>query len=88
MLSAVITALLFVVMLLIVASFVIGALREHQRHLQSQAAQKVNSSQFKAPTNPPGTGDGDIAVSGWVGRRFREVAFPFPYFFTNLLVQA
>jgi len=50
MLSAVITALLFVVMLLIVASFVIGALRERQRHLQSQAAQKQSSSQFKAPT--------------------------------------
>ena len=49
MLSAVITALLYVVMLLIVASFVIGALREHQRHLQSQAAQKRSSSQFKAP---------------------------------------
>ena len=38
MLSAVITALLFIVMLLIVASFVIGALSERQRHLQSQAA--------------------------------------------------
>ena len=50
MLSAVITALLFVVMLLIVASFVIGALRERQRHLQSQAAQKQRSSQFKTPT--------------------------------------
>jgi hypothetical protein len=50
MLSAVITALLFVVMLLIVASFVVGALRVRQRHLQSQAAQKRNSSQFKAPT--------------------------------------
>jgi len=49
MLSAVITALMFVVMLLIVASFVIGALRERQRHLQSQAAQKRSSSQFKAP---------------------------------------
>lgn len=49
MLSAVISALLFVVMLLIVASFVIGALRERQRHLQSQAAQKQSSSQFKAP---------------------------------------
>ena len=50
MLSAVITALLFVVMLLIVASFVISALRERQRHLQSQAAQERSSSQFKAPT--------------------------------------
>jgi hypothetical protein len=50
MLSAVITALLFIVMLLIVASFVVGALRERQRHLQSQAAQKRSSSQFKAPT--------------------------------------
>ena len=50
MLSAVITALLFVVMLLIVASFVIGALRERQRHSQSQAAQKHSLSQFKAPT--------------------------------------
>ncbi len=49
MLSAVITALLFIVMLLIVASFVIGALREHQRHLQSQTAQVRSSSQFKAP---------------------------------------
>src|SRR5438128_12666595 len=34
------------------------------------------------------TGDCSIAVSGWVSRRFREAAFPFPYFFTNLLVQA
>jgi hypothetical protein len=50
MLSAVITALLFVVMLLIVASFIIGALRERQRHLQSQAAQKRSLTQFKAPT--------------------------------------
>jgi len=46
----VITALLFVVMLLIVASFVIGAVREHKRHLQSQVTQKQSSSQFKAPT--------------------------------------
>src|SRR5215471_1486859 len=50
MLSAVITALLFIVMLMIVASFIISALRERQRHLQSQAAQKRSSSQFKAPT--------------------------------------
>lgn len=50
MLSTVITALLFVVMLLIVASFVIGALRERQRHLQLQEKQKHNSSQFNGPT--------------------------------------
>ena len=50
MLSAVITALLFVVMLLIVASFVIGALRERQRHLPSQTAQRQSSSLFKTPT--------------------------------------
>ncbi len=49
MLSAVITALLFVVMLLIVASFVIGALHERQRHLLSQATPERSSSQFKAP---------------------------------------
>jgi len=49
MLSAVITALLFVLMLLIVASFVIGALRERQRHLQSQALQERSLTQFKAP---------------------------------------
>ncbi len=51
MLSAVITASLFVVMLLIVASFVVGALRERQRHLQSQKQeeQKRKSSQFKTP---------------------------------------
>jgi len=49
MLSAVITALLFVVMLLIVASLVVGALRERQRHLQSQKEQKRNTLQFKAP---------------------------------------
>src|SRR2546429_7102306 len=48
MLSAVITALLFVVMLLIVASFVIGALRERQRHLLAQATPERSSSQFKA----------------------------------------
>ncbi|HYB02775.1 MAG TPA: hypothetical protein VED37_21285 [Ktedonobacteraceae bacterium] len=50
MLSAVITALLFVVMLLIVASLVVGALRERQRHLQSQKEQKRNTLQFKATT--------------------------------------
>ncbi len=49
MLSAVITALLFVVMLLIVASFVIGALHERQRHLLSQVTPERSSSQFKAP---------------------------------------
>ncbi len=55
MLSAVITALLFIVMLLIVASFVIGALLERQRHLQSQEEQKRQSSQFKTsiPFNAP-----------------------------------
>jgi hypothetical protein len=37
MLTAVITALLFIVMLLIVASFVASALREHRRHLRMQA---------------------------------------------------
>ncbi len=49
MLSAVITALLFIVMLLIVVSFVASALREHRRHLQSLATQEQVSSQFKAP---------------------------------------
>jgi hypothetical protein len=49
MLSAVITALLLVVMLLIVVSFVAGALRERQRHLQALATQERSSSQFKAP---------------------------------------
>ncbi len=50
MLSAVITALLFVVMLLIVASLVVGVLHERQRHLQSQREQTRTLSQFKAPT--------------------------------------
>ncbi len=50
MLSAVITALLFVVMLLIVASLVAGALRERRRHLQSQKQQERNIPQFKSPT--------------------------------------
>jgi hypothetical protein len=49
MLTAVITALLFVVMFLVVASLVIGALRERQRHLHSQEERKRSSSQFKAP---------------------------------------
>ena len=49
MLSAVITALLFIVMLLIVASFVVGALRARQRHLQALATQGRSLSQFKAP---------------------------------------
>ena len=49
MLSAVITALLFFLMLLIVASFVIGALRERKRHLQSQALEERSLIQFKAP---------------------------------------
>ena len=62
MLSAVITALLFVVMLLIVASFVIGALRERQRHLEAQAAQKQSSSQFKAPAQFRATGQQVSAV--------------------------
>lgn len=44
MLSAVITALLFIVMLLIVASFVIGALREHRRHLQTLVTQAPDLS--------------------------------------------
>jgi hypothetical protein len=39
MLSAVITALLFIVMLLIVASFVTSAMRERRRHLQTITAQ-------------------------------------------------
>jgi hypothetical protein len=39
MLSAVITALLFIVMLLIVASFVASALQERRRHLQTITAQ-------------------------------------------------
>jgi hypothetical protein len=49
MLSAVITALLFIVMLLIVVSFVASALRERRRHLQVLAAQEQSSYQFKAP---------------------------------------
>src|SRR5947208_6925204 len=49
MLSAVITALLFFLMLLIVASFVFGALRERKRHLQSQALQERSLIQCKAP---------------------------------------
>jgi hypothetical protein len=40
MLTAVITALLFVVMSLIVASFVASALREHRRHLRTQAVRE------------------------------------------------
>ena len=44
MLSAVITALLFIVMLLIVASFVVGALRQHRRHLQTLATQAPDLS--------------------------------------------
>src|SRR5260370_32495074 len=39
MLSAVITALLLVVMLLVVASFVFGAWRERKRHLQMLTSQ-------------------------------------------------
>jgi hypothetical protein len=49
MLSAVITALLLIVMLLIVASFVTSALREHRRYLQVLVTQAQSSSQFKAP---------------------------------------
>ena len=45
MLSAVITALLFIVMSLIVASFVASALLEHRRHLRTQAAHARNWSQ-------------------------------------------
>ncbi len=45
MLSAVITALLFIVMLLIVASFVASALRERRRHLRTLAAQAQDWSQ-------------------------------------------
>src|SRR6266852_1332786 len=46
MLSAVITALLLVVMLLIVASFVFGAWRERKRHLQMLTAQTPEWSLF------------------------------------------
>ncbi len=46
MLTAVITALLFIVMLLIVASFVASALREHRCHLRTQAAQVQAWSQL------------------------------------------
>src|SRR5690349_6207862 len=49
MLSAVITALLFIVMLLIVASFVTSALHERRRYLQVPVTQAQSSSQFKAP---------------------------------------
>ncbi|HWZ18740.1 MAG TPA: hypothetical protein VNW73_08080, partial [Ktedonobacteraceae bacterium] len=62
MLSAVITALLFVVMLLIVASFVIGAVRERKRHLLSQVAQKQSSSQFREPTQFKAPGQQVTAV--------------------------
>jgi hypothetical protein len=50
MLSAMITALVFVVMLLIVASFVFGAVRERKRHIQILAIQERNLSQFKTPS--------------------------------------
>jgi hypothetical protein len=45
MLTAVITALWFIVMLLIVASFVASALPEYRRHLRTQAAQAQDWSQ-------------------------------------------
>jgi hypothetical protein len=47
MLSAVITALLFMVMLLIVASFVVSALRERRRHLRTLATQAREWSQLQ-----------------------------------------
>ena len=62
MLSAVITALLLFVMLLVVASFVIGALREHQRHLQLQEERRRSSSQFKAPAQFKAPGQQVTAV--------------------------
>lgn len=45
MLSAVITALVFIVMLLLVASFLVGASRERRRHLRSLAKQAQERSQ-------------------------------------------
>lgn len=45
MLSAVITALVFIVMLLLVASFLVGASRERRRHLRSLAKQAQECSQ-------------------------------------------
>ncbi len=45
MLTAVITALLFIVMLLIVAVFVVSALREHRRHLRTRTARVQDCSQ-------------------------------------------
>ena len=45
MLSAVITALVFIVMLLLVASFLVSALRERRRHLRSLAIQAQDWSQ-------------------------------------------
>ena len=90
MLSAVITALLFVCDVTVIATFVIGAVREHQRHLQSYKEQKRTHPSLRHQPHSihRSTGDGGIAVSGWIDRRFREATFPFPYFFTNLLVQA
>ena len=62
MLSAVITALLFFLMLLIVASFVIGALRERQRRLQSQALQERSLSQFNPASQFKAAGQQVTAV--------------------------
>jgi len=62
MLSAVITALLFFLMLLIVASFVIGALRERQRRLQSQALQERSLSQFNSASQFKAAGQQVTAV--------------------------
>ena len=45
MLSAVITALVFILMLLLVASFLVGASRERRRHLRSLAKQAQECSQ-------------------------------------------
>lgn len=45
MLSAVITALVFIVMLLLIASFLVGASRERRRHLRSLAKQAQECSQ-------------------------------------------
>ena len=87
MLSAVITALLFFLMLLIVASFVIGALRERQRRLQSQALQERSLSQFNPASQFKASGQQVTTVLQFQNGSVVGLEKSDSSFFTNLLVQ-
>src|SRR6266852_531057 len=76
MLSAVITALLFIVMLLLVASFLVGASRERRRHLRSLAEQAQECSQ---PSDLQVTAILQLQDGTVIGVKKTRSPFVFPY---------